>query len=75
MYNNKIKDSEFKFKVNRKLGFPNYKLCSYRSAPSIHYFQFPDKCYSELQIESSEDLLIEDNSFGGDSKTIVGRTH
>jgi hypothetical protein len=28
VYNNEIDDGDFKFKINRKTGFPNYQLCS-----------------------------------------------
>lgn len=68
MYKNNLRDDEFKFKVNRKLGFPNYKLCSHRPEEREEV-QWEDKaalaggedqCLSDLRNSESEfNLRIE----------------
>lgn len=71
VYNNNIHDREFKFKVNRRLGLPKYKLCSYRPSSASK----EDRCLSDLQTPLNEHLLIDENEFNTDSNLIVGRTH
>ena len=48
--NNLSNDEEFKFKINRRQGFPNYQICSSHTQSS--------KCLESFQLTEKEDMNI-----------------
>ena len=69
IFNNAFDDRVFKFKINRKMGFPNYQICSSRTLVK-------KDCLASLKPRTDDNVaLFKDNIFKVEENLVLGRSH